>query len=202
MQKEKLIHWVENPSSLQKSDTDELQNTLFAYPFCQTLLMLYAKNLHHFYPNKFETELKKIALSVNRTQLFFLINNQFLEKMEKNAEILPGNPLNYISYLEKKEPANAIPDRKLSKTDLLIDAFIEKNPKMQLLLETVENQVETPLEEEFFSETLAKIYIKQKRYEKAIKIFEKLSLQFPEKSIYFAAQIRFLKIIVDNTNKQ
>jgi len=201
MQKEKLTHRVENPSSLQKSDTDELQNALFAYPFCQTLLMLYAKNLHHFYPNKFETELKKIALSVNRTQLFSLINNQFSEKTEQNVEFLPKNPFNYISYLEKKELINDIPEKKMSKTDLLIDTFIEKNPKIQPLLETVENQSKKPVEEEFFSETLAKIYIKQKRYEKAIKIFEKLNLQFPEKSIYFAAQIRFLKIIVDNSKK-
>lgn len=49
-----------------------------------------------------------------------------------------------------------------------------------------------------FSESLAKIYIKQGKYAKALEIIENLSLTIPEKSIYFADQIRFLKKLVLN----
>jgi hypothetical protein len=48
------------------------------------------------------------------------------------------------------------------------------------------------------TETLANIHIKQKQYQKAITIFEKLSLKYPEKSIYFAARIQDLERLITN----
>ena len=49
-----------------------------------------------------------------------------------------------------------------------------------------------------FSESLAKIYIKQGKYAKALEIIKNISLKFPEKSIYFADQMRFLKKLILN----
>ncbi|MDD6778554.1 MAG: hypothetical protein PUD91_05930 [Bacteroidales bacterium] len=49
-----------------------------------------------------------------------------------------------------------------------------------------------------FSESLAKIYIKQGKYSKALEIIKNINLKFPEKSIYFADQIRFLRKLVIN----
>lgn len=43
--------------------------------------------------------------------------------------------------------------------------------------------------DDILTETLASIYLKQKQYAKAVNIFKKLSLKYPEKSSYFAARI-------------
>jgi len=57
-------------------------------------------------------------------------------------------------------------------------------------------------EDMFFTETLAKIYIKQKKYEKAYKIIKHLSLNYPKKNIYFADQLSFLeKLIINSKHK-
>ena len=58
-------------------------------------------------------------------------------------------------------------------------------------------------ESSFFTETLAGIYIKQGKYEKALEIIKRLCLEYPNKNRYFADQIRFLeKIIKHNIKKE
>jgi hypothetical protein len=60
----------------------------------------------------------------------------------------------------------------------------------------VEPAIEAPQNHSALSESLAKIYIKQRRYERAYEIISELSLKNPEKSIYFADQMRFLKKLI------
>ncbi len=92
----------------------------------------------------------------------------------------------------------------------LIDDFIQKSddkrPSMSVVGgESVENQNADVLpsvdeDDGYFTETLAKIYIKQQRYAKALEIIRRLSLKYPKKNAYFADQIRFLEKLVINSN--
>jgi tetratricopeptide (TPR) repeat protein len=66
----------------------------------------------------------------------------------------------------------------------------------------LEEEMDVLNDEDLLTESLAKIYIKQKRYYKAIEIIRKLSLKYPEKSIYFADQIRFLEKLITNIKKE
>jgi hypothetical protein len=81
----------------------------------------------------------------------------------------------------------------------LIDKFIIANPRIEPNKDKTNVSTEDifkPFVEEsagLVTETLAKIYVSQGYYSKAIDIYEKLSLKFPEKSSYFASQIEKVK---------
>ena len=116
-----------------------------------------------------------------------------------------------MGYLLQTEDA---PDRIDSVPTLeyqdLIDSYINQGDKRIVLSDQPEGQLQTPdlteedieSNEDYFTETLAKIYIKQGRYTKALEIIRRLSLKYPKKNRYFADQIRFLeKLIINNKNK-
>ncbi len=105
---------------------------------------------------------------------------------------------------EFSNPQSKTPDEvKKESNHQLIDKFIQTNPKIIPKDQTSSNDdisADSVKEHEsFFTDTLAKIYIKQGNYAKAILAYEKLSLKYPEKSTYFAAQILEIKKLKDKS---
>lgn len=84
----------------------------------------------------------------------------------------------------------------------LIDRFIETSPRITPNPEAVPQEdisADSVKEDErFLTDTLAKIYIKQGYYAKAIFAYEKLLLKYPEKSAYFAGQIELIKKMMED----
>ena len=57
-------------------------------------------------------------------------------------------------------------------------------------------------DDNYLTETLAKIYVKQQRYGKALEIIKKLNLKYPKKNAYFADQMRFLERLIINAKSK
>lgn len=104
---------------------------------------------------------------------------------------------------EEQDESNKIENEKSKKFDL-IDKFIEINPKITPTKETtpVPSNIAKSVEEptHLMTETLAKIYLEQKKYHRAIQAYEILILKYPEKSSFFADRIEKIKKLQQNNN--
>jgi hypothetical protein len=117
----------------------------------------------------------------------------------------------YTAYLLKESTEEkAVPEEAPKmKGQEWIDNFLEKSEEQPLIAsmteeeedETEKNEPESE-EESYFTETLAKIYVKQQRYSKALEIITRLNLKYPEKNAYFADQIRFLEKLIINSKQK
>lgn len=124
-----------------------------------------------------------------------------LDEKRKSLDELKTIVANRLKEMEdekrqKEHPADQ-PQKKLSRKEL-IDKFIAENPSISKPKAEFYNPISVAQNSivdngDIVSETLAKIYFKQGYFDKAISIYEKLSLNNPEKSVYFAAQIEMIK---------
>ena len=118
--------------------------------------------------------------------------------------------VDYVAYLlesESKQNEDITPQ--LRGQELIDDFIYNEGGKITLQDETEyepeENEHNEAAENEdtgYFTETLARIYIKQGRYSKALEIIRRLNLVYPKKNRYFADQIRFLEKLIINNNKK
>ncbi len=106
---------------------------------------------------------------------------------------------------EASKPTESSQIDKVKKFDL-IDKFIEKNPKINPTKPSsskgnlAKAQMIQP--EALMTETLARIYLEQKNYKKAIQSYNILSLKYPEKSGFFANQIKAVEQLQEQNNKE
>ncbi|MCX2450488.1 hypothetical protein OQX61_04305 [Pedobacter sp. PLR] len=102
------------------------------------------------------------------------------------------------SPLAEEPSTEYIPGNLHHKGTDIIDSFLKNDPQISPPKAehiNTENKAKKSAEDhnDLVSETLAKIYIEQMLYDKAIETYEKLSLKFPEKSRYFADLIQSIE---------
>ena len=122
---------------------------------------------------------------------------------EATSSQLHGHEL-IDQFLENPDSEQAIESDLLAVDAEKSDEPMEENPKVEVEESAEQSQPkeEEEPEESYFTETLAKIYVKQQRYDKALEIIKKLNLKYPKKNAYFADQIRFLEKLIINAKSK
>ncbi len=199
MEKQQLEKYIYNPELLNAESLEFTKSLTLTYPWFQAGWMLYLKNLKKIQASEFESVLKKVAVMVpDRKRLFKFLNDEI--KLDQQEEISTTENNRYQLEDDKiYTGGDSLIDRFL-RTDLrgFKHAATENNvPEPESDKEFVEKSVSE--NDEFVTETLANIYFQQKNYDKALSAYQKLSLKYPEKSIYFASRIKEIETIKNNT---
>ena len=214
---------LQNLYLLHDPTFDEELRRAAIYITDRRVLFLMIEAVHYRHPSHQSTQNNQSSPSNqddqgNRT--LSLINN-FLDSIPKEDETddekknhrkpTPADAaVDYVAYLLETEGemlgADDVPKMK---GQSLIDDFInidkgrfvlnEEPQSLQEVEDGAENDENTP-NEGIYTETLARIYIKQGKYSQALEIIQRLSLVYPKKNAYFADQIRFLKKLIINNN--
>jgi hypothetical protein len=135
-----------------------------------------------------------------------IINPTVSKNYDTKQTIISSEELLNFNF-DTDNPEEKLIEKKLQNTNLskteLIDKFLDLNPRIIPDRDYISNS-DLPRDsmilqdEELFSETLAKIYIKQEHFDKALLTYEKLCLKYPEKNIYFASQINKIEELIKN----
>lgn len=159
----------------------------------------------------------KLTMSAEGTDRTISLIDHFLGSIpaEKPRKLTVADAANdYMAYLMQVESESPHVASAPMHGQGLIDQFIDDKPEGSRLTldDTNDNTYQTQqqdetldeneLSSEYFTETMAKIYIKQGKFDKAMKIISRLNAKYPKKNRYFADQMRFLEKLTLNQNSK
>lgn len=166
------------------------------YPASSFLNFFYLKVLRDNYNREFERKKGKLLLSIPNRKLFIESCLKY-PLYDCVANFYTTSIADAKNQPQPQPPAPA-PVEELPTISSLIEKFSVNPPKIIFNVDQHDSEANFAEEsckenDEIVTETLAIVYAQQGYTGKAEKILKKLSLQFPEKSVYFADLIKKLK---------
>ena len=173
----------------------------------------------HLKEEKILQETEVIELEIVEKPIVTAVEHTIIEKKPVLESLQIGKPLDFdttemhsfnewlqlssFNPIERLEELVEVIDEKKTKNFELIDQFIATKPKIKPVKanDSIDISSESAKENEsLMTETLARVYLEQKKYGKAIKAFNILSLKYPEKSGFFADRIKAVKFLQQNNS--
>jgi len=207
MKKLNLIKLSRNLNHINKEDVILLDNIVTKFPFFQNAQILLAKGLLNIDSIRYNRQLKKAAAhSFSRKKLFDIITSNNVTIDQSNivsiSDITTKKPLNFDKNenYSFSEWLNVVSIKKIDRTDKnLVNNFLQKeNLNLKQKKETFFKATDVARlsiieDTNLVTPTLARVYLEQEHYEKAITTYKKLILKYPKKSSFFAGQIKLIR---------
>ena len=201
--KNKTVKFITEPHLIKDEHLNEIEKTLINYPYFQFAnlclsLVLYKKN-----SVRYSRQLKKTAiLSLKRKVLFKYINTDYLNSIKQKSSthslLNSTSNINNLNHSEEhsfSQWLNVVKIKKIDRKSPTSNDQIEEKKNSQKKFFNASNSAKNSLIEndKLITPTLAKVYMQQEHYDKAISAYEKLILKIPKKSSFFANQIKLIK---------
>ncbi len=199
-----VLKYLKNPSLLSEETLPGLESLVREYSWFHPGWVLYIRNLKNLEDPEFASLLPQVALRVtDRRWLRDFLENEPLQESRENfhagaSYAVPDYQTGVAGDDSKMMPVN--PEKKR-----LIDNFLLGGGDFKTLsnIEFKSSQVDLAekagsVSDGIITETFAQLLVSQEKYSEAVQAFEKLSLRFPEKSIYFATRIEDIKKIMNH----
>ena len=220
-----LETWLKNPETMGADAVERLPELISQHPYCPTYRILYLVALANVHSTRLREEIRQNAPALpDRLKLFQMVNkgeynwvNLMKQLEKKHLEQSDENDFTLIDrFLDDLELGSAVdiqysledmPDLQTERDeqDDLIDNFLNAEADGKLFVpeaptfqseEDDINALEKIKDRAFLTESLAKVYVKQHKFEQALAIFSELNLKFSKKNSYFADQIRYLEKVI------
>ena len=144
-----------------------------------------------------ETVKENFPIEVIKVEEEAIITPKEELKIGKALEFDKTEEYSFSEWLTLTKVKKINREKSEEKIDLIND-FIENIPRIKVEKNKFFSPTETAKSsiienDELVTETLARVYLEQEHFEKAIESYKKLSLKYPKKSSFFADQINLIK---------
>jgi hypothetical protein len=208
MHVQKFLKLLQQPSLLSEKDIPALEALIQEYPYFYLAHALLAKIAYREAQDAEKYVVQRAATyAIDRIHLHAWLENKCLfllpaktlqPKVTADTLAVPNNYLETIAKKAIKKSSNETSVQQFSVIEeilnksLQFDPFVEGIPLQEESLVDLSKEG-TTLDDRFATETLAHIMVKQKKYKRAIEIYESVMLKYPEKKSYLNGIISKLK---------
>ena len=190
---------VKNPKKITLDESISIKKIIKQYPYFQIARIIELIGLKKHNSLRFNKVLRDCAIySTDRSVLYDIIEREEIDLNSKSYDTINvlSSEKTKNSFIEWLKITKPVLKKIKNNNETLISNFLKINHKISPNTSKSNDNLANNFKlskKEYMTETLAKIYFEQKKFNEAIKAYEILCLKYPEKISLFADQIKIIK---------